>query len=539
MFRAACALLCLLPLLAAAEALVKPLPTPDSARLAPDVAKQLAEQRAEFEKAKVDLVGADLAAAYAKIGALYARAGQLDVAAVAFYDASQLAPKDSRWLYLRGTVARQQKLNADARANFEAALALDQDYLPIRLRLADTLSESGDLDGARKLLDTAAANARSAALFAMLGRIEVKQRRYAEAIEHFNRALTLEPQANALYADLADVYTAQGDAAQAKEAQAKAGNAQPTLADPLVAGIYQQGAAAVAGTPLEQARQLIARGDIGAAHGKLDEALKTKPDDVEALALAARIDALVGRREIAQDEVSRALKIKSDSAVANLSQGMIYEFAGDEANAYTWYQRSARLDPKLADAQLLLGNIEMRRGRYAEAAEHYRALAAITDETVEIAARLVAAQVAAGRCGDALGHVNQLLAKHPKDGELMQVFVRLASTCSAAPAQERSMALDYAKALYKQRPNAADTTALALATAAQGNFEEAQNYQAEAIYEAVRVGNKPLADMYRATMSQFVAKQVPDRPWPAQHEYFKPHLLQVLEASTPGATPAH
>jgi hypothetical protein len=175
--------------------------------------------------------------------------------------------------------------------------------------------------------------------------------------------------------------------------------------------------------------------------------------------------------------------------------------------------------------QLLLGNAEMRRGRYADALEHYRQLANLTSESVELTSRIVAAQVAAGHCGDALAHVNQLLAKRSQDGDLMQVFIRLASTCPQAQAQERSMALDYALALYKQRPNAGDSAALALAQAANGKFDDAQKSQAEAIYQAVRVGNKTLADMYRATMKQFDAKQVPDRPWPAEHAYFKPPRL--------------
>jgi tetratricopeptide (TPR) repeat protein len=536
--RAACAIFCLVPLYAGAEALLKPLPTPDTTKLAPDVAKDLEAARAAFEKAKLGFVGDDLAEAYARIGAVYASEGLADIAAIAFYDASQLAPKDSRWLYVRGVVARQQKLNADARADFEAALALDQVYLPIRLRLADTLSDMGDLEGARKLLDAGATQFKDrSVLFAMLGRTEAKQKRYAEAIANFNQALAIEPQANALYADIADAYQAQGNSAQADEARAKVGRGQPTLADPIVAGIYQR-ALGAQGSPLEQAKRLLASGEIGAAYAKVDEALKANADDVDAVALGARIDALVGRREKAQEEAAHALKIKPDSAAANLSQGMVYEFAGDDANAYTYYQHSVRIDPKSPDAQLLMGNIEMRRAHYAEAAEHYRQLAGIGEENVETTARLVAAQVAGGHCADGLAHVNQLLGKRPKDGDLMQIFVRLASTCAAAQPQERSMALDYALALYKQRPNALDSSALALANAAAGKFDEAQKYQAEAIYEAVRSGNKPLADMYRTTMTQFVAKQVPDRPWPAEHDYFKAPRMEILHLQTQADKPA-
>ena len=530
----ACAVLCVLPLFAGAEALVKPLPTPDTSKLAPDAARELADARKAFDEVKVNLIGDDLAAAYALVGAAYVRAGLNDVAAVAFYDASQLSPKDSRWMYLRGVVARAQKLDAEARADFEAAFAQDKLYLPIRLRLADTLTGQGDLEGSRKLLESGTADFKNqSALFAMLGRVEAKQKHYDAAIGHLNEALKIEPTATALYKDLADAYAAQGNAQAAKDAEAKAGTGQPSLADPLVAGMYKHNLS-LHGTPQEQAEQLVAAGQLGPARAKIDEVLKPNPDDVNALALAARIDALSSKHDVAQTEIARALKLKPDSAAANLSQGVVYEFAGDEANAYTFYQRSARLDPKVADVQLLLGNAEMRRGRYTDALEHYRQLATLTSESVELTGRIVAAQVAAGHCSDALAHVNQLLAKRSQDGDLMQVFIRLASTCPAAQVQERSMALDYALALYKQRPNAGDCAALALAEAANGKFDDAQKFQAEAIYQAVRAGNKTFADMYRATMKQFDAKQVPDRPWPVDHPYFKPSRMEPVTLENTG-----
>lgn len=523
---------------ALADALVKPLPTPEVAKLPADVAKDVVAARTEFDKIRVGLVGDELAQAYARMGAVYARVGFNDAAAVAFYDAEQLSPKDSRWPYLRGVIARAQKRDAEARADYDAALALDPNYLPIRYRLVETMVDLGDVEGAHKLLLTVVAEHKDqAALFAMLGRIELHQKRYADAIASLTAALKLEPQANALYKDLADAYTGQGNAQQAKDALASAGSNEPSIADPLVTGMYLSGPQ-LGGTPLERARQLLARDQLAPARAELADALRDQADDVDALALAARIDALAGKRSLAQDEAAHAIKVKPDSAAANLSQGMVYEFAGDEANAYTYYQRAARADPKLGDAQLLLGNALMRSARYADAAEHYRQLTTIAPDNIDAMARLVAALVAAGRCGDGLAQINDQLAKRAQDGNLMQIFVRLASTCAAAKPQERSMALDYAKALYQQRPNAADSAALALAFAAQGKFDDAQKSQAEAIYEAVRVGDTSLADMYRSTMRQYAAKQVPDRPWPAEHPFFKPARLTPLPAPAAASQPA-
>jgi tetratricopeptide (TPR) repeat protein len=529
---ALCALLFTAPVFAA-DAVVRTLPTPDTSKLPAPVARQLTQARADFEKARIGLVDNDLALAYAEMGALYYRAGLDEVADIAFYDANQLAPKDARWLYLRGVVAQARKHGSDARAAFTAALALDNTYLPIRYRLADSLIGQGDLDAAHKVLaDALPENQNHAVLYAMLGRLEIRQQRYADAIEHLQAALKLEPQANALYKDLATAYAGQGDAAQARQAQAKAGSVPPNLADPLVAGMFGPAQPNLHGTPLEQARQLLAAHDFAAARDKTVEALKADPNAVEALALQARLDGLMGNRAFALEEAARALKLKPDNASANLSQGMVYEFAGDDAKALPYYQRAAQLSADLPDARLLLGNALMRRSRLAQAAEEYRQLIRILPGNAEAEGRRVAALAGAGRCGEALAEINKQLTQRAQDGNFMQIFVRLASTCPAASPAERSMALDYGAALYKHRPNAADSTALALALAANGKFDEAQQTQAQAIFEAVRAGDGARAAMYRTTMREFAAKKVPQQPWPADHPYRKPALLTPASALT-------
>ncbi|MEP6483772.1 MAG: tetratricopeptide repeat protein [Rudaea sp.] len=516
------------------ESLLKPVPQPDTAKLPPDVAKELASARAAFEKAHGELVGDQLAAAYALLGADYLKAGALDAAAVAMYDASQLAPKDARWLYVSGVIAREQKHSADARANFEAALVLDTNYLPIRYRLADTLADTGDFEGAKKiLLDGIKEHPENATLYAFLGRLELKQRRYAPAIEHLQQALKLQPSATALNKDLADAYTGQGDKNTAATFASKTGDVPPLVDDPIIVGIYKPNTTpTLAGTPLQQAHVLLDQQQFGLARGELELALKADANDVDALVLAARLDALLGHKAAAQDEASRALKLKPDDAAANLSQGMVYEFAGDDKKAVPFYQRASQLDAKLPDPYLLIGNSLMRQGRYAAAAESYRKLANVSGQAAEPEARVAAALVAAGNCREALTSINTALAKRARDGELLQIFVRVASTCPTATAQERGMALDYGQALYKQRPETAHAVALALAQAANGKFDDAQKSQAEAIFDAERSHDRQRAENYRAIMRKYVAKQVPDKPWYADHPYLKPPMLSPLDTKS-------
>ncbi|TLY52511.1 MAG: tetratricopeptide repeat protein, partial [Gammaproteobacteria bacterium] len=141
-----------------------------------------------------------------------------------FYDATQINSGDGRWYYLRGLIASKLKHDQDARTNFAAALERDKVYLPIRYRLADTLIDLGDLAGARKVLeDTAREHPNKAATEAMLGRLALREKRYADAVAALNRALKLEPGANELYTHLATAYDGMGNGAAAGDARAKAG----------------------------------------------------------------------------------------------------------------------------------------------------------------------------------------------------------------------------------------------------------------------------------------------------------------------------
>lgn len=534
------AVLILVSTTASADTAVKPVPVPDMSKLAPAAAKALTEQRAEIEKVQAGLVGPPLAQTYADIGALYARNGFDEAAAIAFYDATQVTPSDGRWFYLRGVIALKLKRDADARENFQGALDRDKVYMPIRYRLADTMINLGDFAAARKVLEeTVSTYPKQSVAFSMLGELALKQKRYADAVGAFGNALKLDPKANEIYTHLAAAYDGLGNAAAAADARAKAGNVRTTLDDPLVVGISPRtaaGTAAVTGpATIEQAQALARQGRLPAARAMLVQILDSHPDDVDALSLSARINAATGNIAIAKIEADQAVSAKSNSATAQFSSGLVAEYSGDERAAYDYYRQAQRLDPKLPDTWLMLGNAEMRRGRFAEAAEQYRGLVRLLPNTAEAYAHLTAALVAQGNCGDAIKEINGALAKRPNDGDLMQLSVRTASTCKEATPHEKDVALEYGALIYKQQPDAGNSTAYALALAAHGKFKEAQEYQAEAIFEATRARDTVAAAQYKATMQQFVKQQVPDRPWAADHPYFK---APMLAAAAPVAAPA-
>ncbi len=535
-----------------AEALLKPVPQPDLSTVPGPVAERMRKARESFEAERKQLAGEPLAEAYALMAAVYARNGFYEPASVAIEDAVLLAPKDGRWRYIQGIVLLGDKNTLGAKAAFEHAFALDQVYLPIRTAAATQKIQSGDLDGARRMLEEYTAQKKDQAVpLAMLGDIALKQKRYADAIALYQAALKLEPAANKLHGSLAEAYAASGNAKAAADARSKAGDAPPTLYDPLGGGLFGREKPTASSTarsassaqPADPKARAIAdavaqigRRQYAAARTHLDKALALAPKDANLLALYARVEAMSGNAAAARTRAAAAIAADARNPVTHYSQGVVLEVAGDDAGAQRSYQEAVRLDPKGLNQRISLGNLLLRNGRAADAVAQYRAAAALPNATEEAVSRLLAAEFEAGRCTDGLKDINAALSKAPKDAYLLQLFVRAASTCPAAGANEKRMALDYGSSLYKATEAPQIGEAYALALAASGKWDDAVKTQQAAMFVALRTDGKDALKGYQDTLKLLQSKKLPAGPWPAGADIYRPSRLQ--SDSAPAAAPA-
>lgn len=528
-----------------AEALLKPVPTPDLSKLSPEKASDMRKAREEFDKVRKNLAGDPLAETYALLATVYARNGLYEAASVAIEDATLLAPTDGRWRYLQGIVMLGDRNPLGAKAAFEHAFALDQSYLPIRTAAANQKIESGDLDGARRILEEYTAQKKEQAVpFAMLGDIALRQKRNADAIRLYETALKLAPDANKLYDSLAEAQAASGNAKAAAESRAKAGSTPPALSDPLGSGLFGREAPAAAAPvkvdpktqAVNEAIVQLGKGDFSAARASLDKALRLAPNDAGVLSFYARVEAMAGNLAAAQSRAATAVAADPRNPMVHLSQAVVREVGGDDAGAQRAYEEAIRADPKFSTARISLGNLQLRNGRAADAVTQYRAATALPGADGEAWARLVAAQVEAGRCADGLKDINGALSKAPKDAYLLQLFVRLASTCSAAGASEKRMALDYGSSLYKATEAPQIGEAYALALAANGKWDDAVKTQQAAMFVALRTDGKDALKGYQDTLRLLQSKKLPDRPWPAGADIYRPARLQA-NVAPPSAAP--
>jgi hypothetical protein len=107
----------------------------------------------------------------------------------------------------------------------------------------------------------------------------------------------------------------------------------------------------------------------------------------------------------------------------------------------------------------------------------------------------------------------------------MQLFVRLAATCSQASAEERQMAVDYGQALYKQRPDRAHSEALAMALAATGKSKDAMAYHAQAMFDAIKADDQAALAYLKPMLERYKAGQRAAQAWPVGHPIASPPRL--------------
>jgi len=115
---------------------------------------------------------------------------QWDAAHDAYRRAQSLAPQAYEWHYLDGVVLQRLARHSEAAEQLQRAVALNPDFTPARVKLADALFEAGRIDESGRLASALVANSQTEPIGQyVLGRIAAANGRQETAIEHCWRAI--------------------------------------------------------------------------------------------------------------------------------------------------------------------------------------------------------------------------------------------------------------------------------------------------------------------------------------------------------------
>lgn len=469
---------------------------------------------------------ADLAIGYGRLAALYQLANIDRAAALCWENARTLQPDEFRWSYYAGYLALTQGQTDTALSRLQRAQALKPDYAPLNLRLGELWLDTDQLDKAQAALQSAAAEPglRAAALF-YLGQVDLLKRDYQAAVDHMTEVLKIDPQASGVHYPLAQAYRHLGEERLAREHLARFKVKRPDADDPLLAELNNV---------LQTSRKDFSRGmkaiverDYQTAIKLFEKGLEVDPENLAARVSYARALYLDGRSDAVEKQLNSVLARDQQQVLATFLLAVLDEARGRTQQATALYRRVLALDPKHEGAHFYLGNLLFQDGAYREAAQQYQAaLAANQDIPPARLLELVARHRAGETDAEIAAELEKRIKAWPDQPELKYALARLRALSKDPAVRDSVAALTLANALTSSQPSPFNIAVLALAAAADGQFDEAARVQQQLIDMFGWMAPQQEAASLKTTLAAYKRGIMPQQTvWPVGDPVLSPRPL--------------
>ena len=322
---------------------------PDLTQLEKDVRDQITSQQQSLAAAvkNANSTDADLAAAYGLMGQTYHAYSLKAPARECYVNASRVAPRDFRWIYLLAKLDQQEGDVDQAIRGFKTASLLQPQFVAAAVNLGNIYLELNRLDDAQSsFINALEIDKRSAATYYGLGQVALSKRNYAEAINYFQKALELAPGANRIHYSLAMAYRALGDAEKTKSHLAQQGTVGVRVADPLIDALQEL---------VQGARVHLIRGRA---------ALEAK------------------RYAEAVTEFRQAVSANPENVTAHVNLGAALTQTADLNGAVEQFEATLRLDPNNTTAHYNLAVLLANENKHAQAVVHLEAVSSINPNDI-------------------------------------------------------------------------------------------------------------------------------------------------------------
>ena len=500
---------------AAATPAVAPVTLPDISGVAVSVQGQLREQHAKMTSvvAQPEAPPGARAAAYGDMGRLFIATEFYAAAERCFLNARALAPGDMRWSYYLAHVARLTNDPAKAAGLFEQTLAAQPDHVPSLVWLADMHLAQSQPAGAKPLLLKARTLApREAAVLYGLGRVALEERDYAAAVRDLEAALALVPSATRVQYPLAMAYRGLGNTQAAEGHLRLRGEVDLPPADDLmdeVRGLLQNAAAfETRGVQAMDARRWPdAVADLRKAVALSPEAAGTRLNLGTSLYMS-------GDAAGALEQYRAAVRLSPGLARAHFGIGVVLETRGQDPEAIAAFAAAVQHDPNYVEARFSLANALRRSGRVEESLAHYLEVLRLAPAVSQAGFGYAMGLVRLGRYREARDRLERDARSFPDQPGIAHALARLLAAAPDDQVRDGERALRLVGELAKAQPRTpvlAETMAMALAEV--GRFEEAAQWQSEALDAARAAGRTDMAAQLSANLRLYQGRRPCRVPW--------------------------
>lgn len=444
---------------------------PPMTQLNPQAREQIgaAHRRAEALAAAPD---AEQAAAWGELGQILLAYG-LDAAEPALRNAVARDPAAFRWPYFLGRYFHLRQDIPQARASYEAALALRPDDVPTRLRLAQLAQDAGDLyqaaDQVAAVLDRDQANAYA---YFLTGEIAAARGDDEAAVAAWSRALELQPAASRLNYLLAMAQRRLGSMDEATALLERRGDVPVRMEDPLAAEVD---ALRLSGQVLVQQAGVAEReGRLQDARQILERAVALDPQDGAARQNLGLLRYRGGDLPAARADLEAAIALEPRNARFQVSLAVILEAAGQREPAEAALREALRLDPLDADVQVAMADFYRRGNRCAEAGAPYEAAIRLAPSRALLRVQQAVCRERLGDSRAALQGLTQARKDFPEDPSVADALARVLAAAADPTLRDPAAALALIRPYGEASAAGIDVLeSMAMALAAGGRFPEA------------------------------------------------------------------
>lgn len=353
------------------------------------------------------------AAAWGRLGGALEVHDFVSEAIVCYDRAAELAPDDFRWIYFAGC-ARWQSEPGRAVELLKRAVAQNPDYVPMRIRLADALLATGDIEQAtRHYREGLALDANYAHAHLGLARAALVNGDVDACVAFLRDAERLAPDNREVHALSATAHGRRGDdgAARSAEARAAALAAGASIPDPLRDGLTSEGVGSE--WHLRRGRSYAAAGDDARALSEYEQALALNPGSAVHHYYAGAALAKVGRDHDAIGQLQRAVELRPAYSDARHRLAQLFAKTNRPREAYAQWTRAIADDAAHVDALVGLGAFLLHQGRFADAVGHLARAAELKPLDAECRFQLASAYAGVGNSDAAKSEIDRALACDP------------------------------------------------------------------------------------------------------------------------------
>lgn len=484
------------------------------------------EQFRELQSAAVDAYSdssADAAGAAHAVGRLgmwyqVYYAWDPDTAFRLYAEAAQLSPRDARWPYYSGFTALKLGRLGEARAAFEQVLLLNPDDVAALLHLAEIdLQQDQTAPARERLLRALELQPGSARILAGLGNAAFQDEDYPQAIEYFQQALEVFPDAPQLSYKMALAYQRSGETEKAERLFASTRHSQ-TVLDMAFDNPYQRALLDLNVGSLSRvsaARQAMAAGNREAAIRLAREGVEIAANRKTPLLNLASIYLRGGMPAEAIATVNTIETEFGLLAPAVILRAVARERIGDLDAALDDYRIVIEDDPGNLQALIGAGEVARRKGDLEQATAFYDQAAQTNPG--EVAPRLMRARALwyLGRLGELRRTLGEDVAVHPDSAWLLGLQGRL-TVIGDDPGQIRH-GLTISVAAYRLQTSVFNAQSIAMGLAGLGRFDDAALWQQLAVSSLFSTASP---DLFQLAQQRLDRIQSGEATWPAALDDF-------------------